>query len=376
MRKTGIILFGLIITMLVSSCSEFQQVQKSQDVDEKYASAISYYDKGDYYRAGLLFEELIPLFIGRKEAELSQFYYAYCHYHQNQLSLANYYFDHFATTFPRSEKTEEALYMKCKSIYYQTPKSNLEQNSTLDALEAIQIFTNRYPKSEFVEKCNDMVDKLNFKLERKEYDNAKLYLKLRYYKAAVIAFDNFVKTFPGSKDLEEIYLLKVEAQASLAEISVIEKQKERYDKAVLFYQNYVDKFPNGTMLNKADQLYSQILSNLGRVTSKEELNRFEATKDIFNRKRYQLTISRTDVFAQDFPGSKYLEELSYMRFNSQYNVATQSESKDKKRILLERAVEYYNDYKTRFPASKSLKKVETVYTRTLDALKKLENTNN
>jgi outer membrane protein assembly factor BamD len=51
-------------------------------LQEKYAGAVNYYKKKDYYRAGILFEELIPLMRGQAESELTQFYYAYCQFYQ------------------------------------------------------------------------------------------------------------------------------------------------------------------------------------------------------------------------------------------------------------------------------------------------------
>ena len=84
-----------LILFALASCSQFQKVQKSSSIVEKYDAAVKYYISGDYYRAGLLFEELIPLMRGKKEAENTEFYYSYCQYYQRQLVLSAYYFKKF-----------------------------------------------------------------------------------------------------------------------------------------------------------------------------------------------------------------------------------------------------------------------------------------
>jgi len=82
----------LFVAFFLVSCNKFQQLQKSGTYDEKYQAAIKYYEKKDYYKAGILFEEVIPIIKGSKESELSQFYIAYCQFYQGQYILAQHYF--------------------------------------------------------------------------------------------------------------------------------------------------------------------------------------------------------------------------------------------------------------------------------------------
>ncbi len=361
----------LALIMVLTSCSEYQKVVKSENLDEKFDAAMKYFDDGDYYRAGTLFEELIPLYIGRKEAEISQFKYAYCHYHQDQLYLASYYFDRFLTTYPRSDKAEEAAFMKCMSLYYITPASNLEQKSTQEALDAIQIFTNQYPNSQYVEKANGLVDQLTAKIEKKEYDNAKLYEKLRYYKAAVIAYNNFISTYPGSKYVEEIYYNRVASQFELAEISVLDKQEERYDEALNYYQLYADKFGNGEYGKQAEAYYEKILSSKERMKNRRELFLYESAKTRFSQRNYPGVLNSCKSYFEDYKDPKHIEELLYYRSAAQLNVAKDEEGNVRK-LKLEKAVQYTENYRTDFPTGKYLKKIDQVYDESLKELNMLE----
>ena len=67
------ILLLLVSTLWLGACANsYQKLLKSTDVNKKYEAAIKYYEKGDYFRSGVLLEEIIPLLKGRPEAEKAQ----------------------------------------------------------------------------------------------------------------------------------------------------------------------------------------------------------------------------------------------------------------------------------------------------------------
>lgn len=259
--------------LVFTSCSKFHKIQKSDDVDKKYAAALQYYEKKDYYRASILLEELIPILKGRIEAEKAQFYFAYCQFHQRDYVLSSYYFKNFYDTFQRSELAEEAYYMHVVSLYKDSPKYNLDQTNTVTALEAIQTFLNRYPETNYKDECHRMQDALRAKLELKAYENAKLYYKLAstsiiYYKSAIIAFDNFKNNFPDSDYNEELAFLKVETEYNMAKVSTEEKKKERFLQTIEFYENFIDKYPQSKYIKAAEALYDNARAQLGNEVSK------------------------------------------------------------------------------------------------------------
>ena len=252
---------------MIFSCSDFQRIQKSESIEDKYEAAIKYYEEQDYYRSGLLLEELIPITRGTDNAERSLFYYAYCHYHQDQLYLASVYFSNLTSTYPRSEFAEESRYMYARSMYEGTPKYNLDQSQTMETLSSLQGVINAYPNSEYVEECDIMIDDLNYRREKKAYENALLYHKLSYFKSAVIALDNFANDFPTSSYVEEVSFLKVESQFKLAKKSIVDKKKDRYLEVVTYYQDFVDKFPSSTFVRQAENMYDQTLNNIEKLNN-------------------------------------------------------------------------------------------------------------
>ena len=275
MQKMRLFIGVFILGVLFSSCSKFSKLQKSGTDDQKYQAALDYYKKKDFYRAGLLFEELIPILKGSEQQELASFYFGYCQYNQGQYSLANFYFKKFYDTFARSEKAPEAAYMAAYSLFKDSPKHDLDQSSTITAIDALQTFLNTFPETEHREECTNNIKTLRKKLETKAYEKAKLYYQTKDYdisrlKSAVIAFSNYQLDYPDSDYNEEIGFLQVQAGYEYAKFSLESKQKDRYDEAIVLYQNFLDKYPNSKYLKQAEKFYETSVKESARLAKLKE----------------------------------------------------------------------------------------------------------
>ena len=260
------VLFLLVSTLVLGSCaSGYQKLLKSTDVNKKYEAAVKYYDKGDFFRAGTLLEDLIPLLKGRPEAEQAQFYFANTNYKQRNYVLSAFYFKSFTDTYPNSEYAEEASYLHAKSLFLDSPGFELDQTNTVSALESIQDFLNRYPTSKFKDETDNMSQELQKKLENKAFESAKLYYQLRYNQAAVVALTNFQQQFPASAFAEQAAFLRITAQYAWAQESVESKQRERFLEAVSFYQQYLDAYPKSKNLKAAQDMYDTSQAEIARL---------------------------------------------------------------------------------------------------------------
>ncbi len=271
-------LISVLTILLLASCSKFAKLQKSATVDEKYEAALNYYKKADYYHAGLLFEEITPLLKGATQAELSQFYNAYCNYHQGLYNMSQYLFKNFYETFARSDFAQEATYMHAYSLYKDSPNSNLDQTNTLTAISALQDFVNVYPESPFRDECTKLILELRDKLEKKAFDKVKLYYRtsefnIANYRSSVVAINNFMKEFPASKYNEELSYLRVDAQYNLAKLSFKDKQKERYEDLNKYYLLLVDKYPKSNYVSKVEKYYETSQKELTALAAADKADK-------------------------------------------------------------------------------------------------------
>jgi outer membrane protein assembly factor BamD len=263
-KMRRIIALFLAITV-VTSCSKFHQVSKSSDIEAKYNAGVKYYEKKDYYHALQLFEELITIYRGTSKAEQSYYYYCYCTYNVDDYQTAAYHFNNFIQTYPASKHAEEIQFMYAYCFYQDSPIATLDQTSTLDAIDKFQIFTNRFPSSPKVTEANQLIDELRLKLETKDFQNARLYLKTENYKAAVYAFDNLQKDFPSTIYKEEALFLALKAEYLYAINSIEAKRKERYTATVELYYKLVDNFPQSRYLRDAEKIFENAKSKISYV---------------------------------------------------------------------------------------------------------------
>ena len=246
---TGAIAFLVIV---LGSCkSKYEKLRSSNDNAKKYSEAIKLYNKKEYSKALGLFDDLVTRYRGRAEAEDLFYYYAYTNYKLRDYTSARYHFKTFADTYPSSSRAEECRFMAAYCYYLDSPIFSLDQENTNKAIDALQLFINLYPKSDRVAEASKLIQTLRDKLEEKSYANSKLYLTIGDYQSAVISFGNTLRDFPDTKYAEELEFLTIRAQYLYAEHSREYLQVARYNTAITFAQQFMDKYPNSKMLADA-----------------------------------------------------------------------------------------------------------------------------
>jgi outer membrane protein assembly factor BamD len=253
------------------SCSQYEKVMKSEDVMLKYTSAFKYYNKGDYVKAGALFDQLAPLTRGTRRADSVYFYQAMTQYKLNDYIISGHYFNAFVNMYQNSRFIEEAAYMEALCYYLQSPRPELDQNSTNQALDAFKLFMIRYPRSERIADCQRFIRELNEKLMEKEFMAAKLYYNVENYRASVVSLNNCLIDYPDSKYREEIMFLVLKSKYLLALKSIQSKQTERFQDTVDEYYSFTAEFPESSNKKEADDIYEQsskYIKDTNTVTNK------------------------------------------------------------------------------------------------------------
>lgn len=265
MFKNGRYIFYFIVLVVVStSCSDYQKLIKTADVDTKYEAAIQYYNEENYYRALELFDAVLPFYRGTDKAEDLYYYYSYCHYKQGDNVLASHYFKRFTKSFPNSKYTEECLYMSAYCKYLDSPVYNLDQTSTLEAIADLQLFIDVFPNSTYVEDCESLITELRLKLEKKYFEIAKLHLKMDNYKSSITAFNNLLEDFPDTQYKEDVLFYLTESHYFYAENSIESKKKERFLEMAEMYEMLFALYPDTEYGRQARSYYknsSEYLNN-------------------------------------------------------------------------------------------------------------------
>ncbi|MCH7408883.1 outer membrane protein assembly factor BamD [Belliella sp. DSM 111904] len=261
MKKSIIYIFTFSLILAFSACGKFYKLEKSTNWEELYEAANKYYEKGEYNKAIILYDRVLPVIRGSERAELADFNYAYSHFRTKRYIEAAGYFNTFYQTYSRSPMAEEAMFMNAYSLYLDAPDYNLDQKSSKDAVNAIQLFINKFPQSDSYERAMGMIDDLQRRFEEKAYKESSMYLRLTeglfpgdFYRACIINFQNFAKNYPDSKYNEELAFRLVDVSFSYAERSNFDKKEDRLKDAIKFAEQFKRKYPESKYLSQVDAL--------------------------------------------------------------------------------------------------------------------------
>ena len=259
----------ILIAVVVSSCSQYQKAIKSEDAGVKFNEATRQYDKGKYNKAIRLFEMIAPAYRGKPQAEKMFYLYAMSYYKTEQYYLAGYQFESFTSSYPKSEKIEEAAFLGAKSYSMLSPVYSLDQGDTVKAIGKLQNFIDAYPNSEYFAEANATLKILTDKLEKKAFEIAKQYNTIADYKSALVALDNFIADYPGTAFKEEALYYKLDSAYRLAINSVPSKMEERLNNAKIAHANLI-KF-NGETKRKsvADDMLTRIDKDLQQYNKQQ-----------------------------------------------------------------------------------------------------------
>ena len=258
MNKYLVIIF---ISIGLVSCSEYQNILKSDDPELKYNKAVEYFEKNDFMRASTLFDEVSRYFRGTERSEIILNYVARSYMGQKDYFTATEYYRTYVKTYPKGQFITESRFMIGYCYYLDSPDARLDQAATHDAIRFFQEFLDVHPESERVPEVNKLLDELKSKLAYKEFLSAQLYYNLgnylgNNYLSAIVVAQNGLKNYPSSGYREELSFIILQSKYQQAVQSVEEKKMERYRDTIDEYYNYINEFPTGKFRRDADRMLS------------------------------------------------------------------------------------------------------------------------
>ncbi len=250
--KVRNLLFVLIVLSL-TACSKFNKVLKSNDYEYKLKMAGEYYDKKMYRQSQVLFEELFPVFKGTPQFDDLYYKYAYAHYYLKDYTTAENLYKGYLEVFPNSSRAEEVEFMQAYCYYKQSPKAELEQANTMKAIGMFQVFLNTHAESPKRKEAEDIIAQCQEKLEKKEFLSAQLYYNVGQFRAAALTYTTLMNNYPDSQKGDEYKLMAIKSYYKYAEMSVKDKQEERFTRVVREVEDFQDRFPESKLLKEAER---------------------------------------------------------------------------------------------------------------------------
>jgi outer membrane protein assembly factor BamD len=255
----------LIAFVFASCATKFGKIVKSKDKEYKLKMAEQYYATKHYDKAQQLYTDLMPLFKGDPRFEDIYYKYAYTSFYLKDYENAENLFKTYTENFPNNPKVEECEYMRCICYYKQSPKVDLDQTNTTRTIALLQAFINTHPDSKKVSDATEIIDQCRKKLELKEYKNAQLYYDLGFYQSAGVAFSLLIDDFPDSEQGDQYSLSSIKSYFKYAQLSVADKQEQRFDKVISDVTDFQQRFPESKLLTEANDYKTQSENYLKKI---------------------------------------------------------------------------------------------------------------
>ncbi|WP_272148959.1 outer membrane protein assembly factor BamD [Tenacibaculum aiptasiae] len=263
MQKIKNLAYLFVMLLILSSCGEYQKVLNKGTIEEQYKMAVKMYEAQKYSKALRLFEKVTPSYRGKPQMERIQFMVSQSNFNVKNYSSAGYYFNRFTRNYPKSSKREEAAFLSALSYYKAAPRFSLDPTDTEKALEAFQGFIDNFPNSEKLGEANKYYAELRGKLEKKAFEIAKTYYRTadydsRNYRAAIVAFDNLLSDYLGTKYKEEALFYRLKAAHDFVLKSTERRKAERIKAAIKAYEKLKKNFPESKFMKESDIMLSTL----------------------------------------------------------------------------------------------------------------------
>jgi len=252
------LVYILVVIIAFSSCNEYQKALKSEDIATKFKLGTELYDSGKYSKANRLFVQIVPKYRGKPQAEKLMYMYSMTFYKMRDYYTSNYQMERFVSSYSNSEKMEEIAYLGAKSYYHLSPIFSKEQEDTIEAIEKLQGFINRFPESQYLNEANTLVKELEYKLENKSYSTAKQYNHIEDFEASIKSFDNFILEFPGTSLRENAMFYRLDSAYKLAINSVQRKKEDRIKNAIAYFNSFNKAYADSEHKDEADKMQKEL----------------------------------------------------------------------------------------------------------------------
>jgi len=193
MRKI-VFLFLLIIFMF--GCSK-NKLYQNLPVAEKMKIANAFFDRGKYHKAIPLYSDIAFERNSILTAE-AQMKLAECYFLQNKFMDARFELEEMIRLFPDYENISNAYYKIGICFYEESLNPHYTQEETERAIDAFEIFLEKFPFAENRDKAVEFIQKCHYKLLKKKYNNGYAYYKLYDYSSALMYFNEIIEL--GNQD--------------------------------------------------------------------------------------------------------------------------------------------------------------------------------
>jgi outer membrane protein assembly factor BamD len=248
--KKLVILLAIAFTFVY--CGQTAYNTRGLEQYDQFQFAKKLFNDGEYKESQIVFDRIARLNIVSEWSDSAQYLLGEAYFKDKSYILAQSEFDRLVRGLPGSLLVKDAYFKIAQCYFMLSPKSSLDQDYSLKAIQAYDRFLAQYPfDTTYKEIINDNKDKLTDKLAKKEFEIAHLYYKMGDYGAAIVYYD-FILTNPE-------YYNSSYAKKALYEKALSQKKLKKFKEAQESLQIFLEQF------TEEDSLREKVRQNMTEI---------------------------------------------------------------------------------------------------------------
>jgi outer membrane protein assembly factor BamD len=236
-----------VVGLLVPGCGSSGDLT-DLGAEERFNLGKRLYDEEDYLEAINEFQIVKLQYPGSSVADDAQFYMGEARFSRGEYLLAIEDFRTLKRNMGSSPLVPLAQFKIGMCYYMLSPRSDLDQSFSRQAIEEFQTYVEYYPLDDRRNEAEDKIAELNGRQAKKLFDSAKQYMKLGYLRSATVYYDLVVQQYHDSPYAEPALVGKIE--------SLVERK--RFNEASEEITRFIDRYPESLYMGEVDGYRARI----------------------------------------------------------------------------------------------------------------------
>lgn len=207
----------------------------------KYAKQM--YDNEDFFEAVNEFTVITLRYPGSVYSDSAQFYLGMCHFQMDEFIISAAEFNKLIEEMSRSPLAPDAQYMLAESYNELSPRAELDQEYTMQAIKNYQMFLEDYPTHAKKEDVEKKLLSLREKLAEKEWRNAEIYRKMNKLRASIIYYDLVLNSYYDTEYADDAQFGK----------GLVYIDLEEWNNAENSFMLFKEKYPDSELMPEAEE---------------------------------------------------------------------------------------------------------------------------
>lgn len=184
------------LVLVVAACGSREPPLDQYNAVGLLERGIGSYQEGEFDDAIRFLDRFVLEYPTHARVQEARYYLADSYFEREEYIAAAARFDRLASDFPQGELADDARFKVCDSYRRLSPEPTLDQEYTHAAIDHCRTLALYHPSSEYAARAQEIVDRLEDKLARKQLLVAEHYFDRNAFDSAIIYFQSVVDRYP------------------------------------------------------------------------------------------------------------------------------------------------------------------------------------